>query len=97
MCISESASDTLLTQIVFLSLNLSSRNGTKTRALELYSLRRPFASTPVQATASDTTPIWLSLLMIFFNSLQKTALHCRHEYSISTGVSHRMRCEYDAS
>ena len=57
VCMNDRASDTLLTQMVFLSLNLSSKTGTNTLALELNSFRKPLESMPTHATASDTTPM----------------------------------------
>lgn len=57
VCMKDNASDTLVTQMVFLSLNLSSKTGTNTLALELNSLRRPLESMPTHAMASDTTPM----------------------------------------
>lgn len=57
VCMKDRASATLLTQMVFLSLNLSSKTGTNTLALELNSLRKPLESMPTHAIASDTTPI----------------------------------------
>ncbi len=73
LCMYPRASAMFEQAMTFLSFNLSSRTGHRERAVLEKLVRSPLASMPQQATASATHTMLLSLVMIFFSSLQTYA------------------------